>query len=157
MKAPVSLCVIVKQDPLLEECVNSLRQYVQEVVIVDTGSPIEYQNKIKQLADIFEVYTDCNNKETGLIEDFAKARQRSFDLATQPWIIWADSDDMVVGGENLIKIISAYNSNQQNLDAVAFVFPYEYAYDDKGRCTLKHYRERLIFNKKLFKWVNPVH
>ncbi len=156
-KAPVSLCIIVKNDPLLEDCVNSLKKYVKEIVIVDTGSTTEFQLKARSLANIFEIYTECNDPQTGLIEDFSQARQRSFDLATQPWIMWMDSDDIVEGGENLNKIITNYEQNPLPLDGIGFVFPYEYAYDGEGRCTLKHYRERLFKNKNCFRWVNPVH
>lgn len=156
MKAPVSLCIIVKNDPLLINCVKSLRDFVEEVVIVDTGSTPENQAIYKELADIFEVYNDCNNSETGLIESFSKARQRSYDLSTKPWVMWADSDDEVIGGENLIRFTSSFIPNE-NTDAQSILFPYEYAYDGNGQCTLKHYRERLCSNKKHFHWIGPVH
>ena len=37
-KAPVSLCIIVKNEPIFENCLKSIRDYVQEIVVVDTGS-----------------------------------------------------------------------------------------------------------------------
>lgn len=157
IKAPVSMCIITKDDSLIKDCVLSIKDYVEEIVIVDTGSTPENQLIAKGLADIFEVYTACNNLETGKIENFSKARQRSFDLATKPWISWMDSDDIIEGGENLIRIIQAFDAAKPDFDALAVLLPYEYAYDTDGRCTLKHYRERLISNKKHFRWLNPVH
>lgn len=158
MKAPVSLCVIVKNEPLLEKCLQSVRDHVEEIVIVDTGSTDNTPEIAKKYANIFEKYTDCNDPQTGLIEDFSKARQRSFDLATQPWVMWCDADDTVEGCQNLSKIIEEFNKNRpQNLDAVSYLFPYEYAYNAAGQCTLQHYRERLFLNKNCFQWVNPVH
>src|SRR4029077_12948920 len=102
-------------------------------------------------------YMDCNDPESGKIANFSKARQRSFDLATQPWVMWVDSDDVVEGGENLIKITQAFDAAKPDIDGLAVLFPYEYSYDENGQCSLKHYRERLLSNKKTFSWRNPVH
>lgn len=158
MKAPISLCIIVKNEPLLENCLKSLRDYVEEIVIVDTGSTDGITPQIAQkYANIFEVYTACNDPTTGLINDFSQARQRSFDLATQQWVMWCDADDVVEGGQNLIKLIEEFEKNKNGIDAVSYLFPYEYAYNGAGQCVLQHYRERIFSNKKCFHWVNPVH
>lgn len=157
-KAPISVCIIVKNEPLLEDCINSIKNYVNEIVIVDTGSTDNTAEVARRLADVFEIYTDCNNPETGLIEDFSKARQRSFELATQPWVMWVDADDIIVGAENLLRLITDAKANlNSNIDAIAFLFPYEYSYNEIGQCTCLHYRERLVSNKNKFHWVNPVH
>lgn len=155
-RAPVSLCVIVKNEPFLEKCLQSIRDYVQEIVVVDTGSNDNTPEIAKKYADIFEIYTGCNDPQTGLIEDFAMARQRSFDLATQPWILWCDADDLIEGAQHLSKIISEFTPNN-NLDTISYLFPYEYSYNQLGQCTLQHYRERLFYNKNFYHWVNPVH
>lgn len=154
LRASVSVCIIVKNEPLLEECVKSIRDHVKEIVIVDTGSTDNTANVARRLADVFESYTDCNNSETGLIEDFSQARQRSFELATQPWVMWMDADDIIIGGDNLLKLTTVTNPTA---DAIAFMFPYEYSYNEIGQCTCLHYRERLFSNKNKFHWVNPVH
>lgn len=153
--APVSLCIIVKNEPFLETCLQSIRPYVKEIVVVDTGSNDNTPEIAKKYADIFEVYTACNDPQTGLIEDFSMARQRSFDLATQPWVAWCDADDTVEGCQHLNNIISEFKND--NLDTVSYLFPYEYSYNELGQCTLQHYRERLFFNKNFYRWVNPVH
>jgi glycosyltransferase involved in cell wall biosynthesis/2-polyprenyl-3-methyl-5-hydroxy-6-metoxy-1,4-benzoquinol methylase len=153
-KAPISVCIIVKNEALLQQCVESFRDYVEEIVIVDTGSTDGTDNVARKLADIFEVYTGCNNTETGLIEDFSNARQRSFELATQPWVMWVDADDIIVGAENLSRLTQTID---HNADAISFMFPYEYSYNELNQCTCLHYRERLFSNKNKFHWVNPVH
>lgn len=159
MRAPVSMCIIVKNDPHLEEAVKSIRDYVEEIVIVDTGSTPEFQAKAKQLADVFEVYLDCNDPETGNIEDFSKARSRSFELSSQKYCGWLDSDDYISGCEHLSSIVQFCDQQVAalNLEAIAILFKYEYSYNEKGQCTCSHYRERLISNKKYFSWRNPVH
>lgn len=155
-KAPISVCIIVKDEPLLEKCILSFRDYVEELVIVDTGSAPNSQTIeiAKKYADVFEVYTGCNDPSTGLIEDFSNARQRSFDISNQPWVMWVDADDILVGAENLCGLTEISNPN---VDAISFMFPYEYAYNELGQCTCLHYRERLFSSKDKFHWMNPVH
>lgn len=159
MKADVSLCIIVKNEPLLENCLESIKDYVSEIVIVDTGSTDDTPEVAKKYATIFETYTNCNNPETGLIEDFSKARNRSFELATKPWIMWCDADDIIDGGEHLYALTQDFelNENRKNLDTMAYLFPYEYSHDANGNCTCRHYRERLFYGKDSFNFVNPVH
>lgn len=157
MKAPLSLCIIVKNEILqLEKCLKSIRDYVEEIVIVDTGSTDGSQDIAKKYCDIFEQYSACNDPETGLIRDFSMARARSFELATKKWVLWCDADDEIVGGENLKGIISTME-NSQGETPCCVTFPYEYAYDAFGNPVVRQYRERLISPKNQFKWVNPVH
>ena len=151
------MCLIVKNEPLLEACILSFREHVAELVIVDTGSTDGTDKIAKKYADIFENYTECNDPTTGLINNFSQARQRSFDLATQKWIMWCDADDLLEGTESLLQITQEFEANKQDLDGVSFLFPYEYSYDQEGQCTCRHYRERLFYNKQFFRWVNPVH
>ncbi|HVI42669.1 MAG TPA: methyltransferase domain-containing protein, partial [Anaerovoracaceae bacterium] len=128
------------------------------IVVVDTGSTDGTTQEIaKKYADKFEIFTDCNDPETGLINSFSQARQRSFDLATQPWVCWADADDIVVGLDKLDKLLPEYQSHLGVHDGLAVIFPYEYSYDEFGVCTCYHYRERFFFNHKHFSWTNPVH
>ena len=158
MKANVSLCIIVKNEPLLEQCLLSIKDYVSEIVIVDTGSTDNTPEVARKYADIFEIYTECNDPETGLIEDFSKARQRAFDLATKPWVMWCDADDVIIGAESLLPLTKNFEIQLNNqYESVAYLFPYEYSFDANGNCTCRHYRERLFFGKENVKWVNFVH
>lgn len=156
--AKMSMCLIVKNEPFLEQCLKSFRDYVEEIVIVDTGSTDGITQEIaKKYADIFEIYTACNNTETGSIEDFSKARNRAFELATKKCVCWADADDEIIGAENFSKIIDEFEKSNSDLDGVSYLFPYLYAFDGQGECILRHYRERLFSNKDTFHFVNPVH
>lgn len=155
--ASISMCLIVKNEPMLEECILSFRDYVQEIIIIDTGSTDQATIAVaKKYADIFESYSGCNDPVTGLIEDFSNARNYSFSKATQPWIIWCDADDILTGGEHLADIIASAPPDTETT-ATSFMFKYEYAYNEAGQCICEHYRERLFSNKNKFKFVNPVH
>src|ERR1700674_4081833 len=143
-KANVSMCMIVKNDEsCLEKCLQSFRDYVEEIVIIDTGSTDRTPEIAKKYADIFEVYTGCND-ENGLIKDFSNARNRSFELATKNWTSWCDSDDILIGAEkfdSIIKSAEASDAFKQH-DAMCFMFKYEYAYSPSGEVICEHYRER---------------
>lgn len=157
MKAPVSLCMIVKNEAAtLEMCLRSIRPHVEEICIVDTGSTDDTKNIARSFADKFEVFTECNDSE-GRIIDFSMARQRSIDLATQPWILWVDGDDEVIGADKLNELIETYDRERPGNDPVLFMFPYEYSHDERGNVTCLHYRERLLRPKSAFKWSSPVH
>ena len=156
MPAPVSCCLIVKDEAsTLDACLRSIRPYVTEIVIVDTGSSDDTVEVAKRYADIVKVYTDCNNSD-GLINSFSEARNYSFSLATQPWVVWFDGDDEIFGLENLQKIIDQY-SDLASKSPVAVHFPYEYAHDELGNSIMTLQRERLISNKNEFEWTCDVH
>lgn len=159
MKAKVSVCFIVRDDEasgLLEACFESVRPHVEEIVVVDTGSSDATPEIAKRYADVFEVFTACNDPETGAIADFSMARNRAMALARQPWVMWMDSDDVLRGGEHISKLIEVAERNKGERDW-CFLFPYEYVYDANGKCVCLHYRERLLSNRGAMRWVNPVH
>ena len=155
-KIPVSCCLIVKDDAsTLETCLRSVRPYVDEIVVVDTGSQDGTLDVANRYADKVEVYTACNGPD-GLINSFAEARNHSFSLASHQWAVWFDGDDEVFGLENLQQIISKYSEDASKYP-VSIEFPYEYAHDEHGNQTLVHYRERLISNRRDFEWRDDVH
>jgi len=159
MRAPISACLIVRNEEgsgLFEECLDSIRPHVEELVIVDTGSTDNTPEIAKRYADVFDVFTACNDPETGAIDDFSAARNLSFDLATRPWVMWMDSDDVLAGGEHLAKLVRIGDANRGDRDW-CYLFPYEYVYDPNGKCICLHYRERLISRRDAMRWVNPVH
>jgi len=158
-RAPVSCCFIVRDDEgsgLFVECLESIRPHVAEIVVVDTGSVDGTVDIARKYADVVEVFTDCNDPETGSIANFAMARNRSFDLATQPWVMWMDSDDVVAGGEHIARLVAMAEANKGAKDW-CYLFPYEYVYAPNGRCVCLHYRERLLSRRAAMRWVNPVH
>lgn len=149
--------MIVKNEVLqLENCLKSIREFVEEIVIIDTGSTDGSQEIAKRYADIFEEYSACNNPTTGLIEDFSMARTKSLELATKKFVLWCDADDEIVGAENLNQVIANLGNIPEG-QSCCVAFPYEYAYDADGKPVIRQYRERLITPKSDFHWVNPVH
>lgn len=152
-RAPISACLIVRNEEAnIERCLQSIRPFVQEIICVDTGSTDLTPEIAKKYADKFEVFTGCND-EQDRIADFSLARQRSFDLATQPWALWIDGDDILEGGEKLAEIIAAHD----HLPRACVMYGYDYDHDGQGNVTMRFIRERLVKPPQDFKWVSPVH
>lgn len=82
----ISLCMIVKNEERnLRRCLQSVKNYVTEIVIVDTGSTDQTraiaQSFGAQLYDF--IWTD----------NFADARNFSLEHSSGDWILWMDADE----------------------------------------------------------------
>ena len=84
----ISLCMITKnEEQFLEQCLNSVQELVDEMIIVDTGST----DKTKAIAARF---TDkIFDFKWG--DDFSKARNESLKQATKDWILVLDADEQL--------------------------------------------------------------
>lgn len=149
MKSKVSVCIITRDDPHLDACLKSFHEYVDEIVVVITSKNDTISKPIAEKYNCkIDVFDACNDNDR--IVDFSLARNHSISLASNDWIMWIDSDDILVGAENLVNLTSHAEKG------LGFIFPYEYSYaNDKVNC--KHYRERLIYGKSDFHFINPVH
>ena len=82
----LSLCMIVKNEQRwLEDCLNSVKDLVDEMIIVDTGS----QDNTVEIAHRFgaKVFDHPWNG------DFSEARNHSLGYATGDWILVLDADE----------------------------------------------------------------
>src|ERR1700694_1480542 len=89
----ISACMIVRdEERLLARCLKSFEGAFDELNIVDTGS----KDRTVDIAASFGArprsFTACNG-EDGRIRDFSLARNLSFDMATNEWLLWMDADD----------------------------------------------------------------
>lgn len=145
--ATISLCMIVKdEEDVLERCLNSVSQLVDEIVIADTGST----DKTKEIAGKFtdKIY------DFKWIDDFSAARNFAFEKATMDYIFWMDADDIILP-EDHIKFRKLKDELTPDIDIV--MMHYNTAFDDQGRATFSYYRERLSKRILNFKWHEPVH
>lgn len=151
MGVPISCCVIVKNDPHLETAIASILPFVDDLVIVDTGSTDGTAEVAERLADRFETFTECNYPD-GEIANFGMARERSFALASHDCVVWLDSDDLVLGAEHLRHAvdwcISAANGQPWRAK-----FSYEYERDaTTGELITLYDKERVVCPKSAFRW-----
>jgi len=90
----LSLCMIVKNEQkFLEQCLRSVQNLVDEIIIVDTGST----DKTKEIASKFtrKIY------DFVWCDDFAAARNVSLAHATGDWILVLDADEVVAEQDHL--------------------------------------------------------
>ena len=136
----VSLCMIVKnEEDVLERCLESAAELVDEIIIVDTGST----DRTKEIAARF----------TGQIYDFPW-RDESFSHASMDYCMWLDADDVLLEEDQ-----TSFLALKESLDpSVSVVMaPYHTGVDESGRVTFSYYRERLIKNRAGMSWAGAVH
>lgn len=143
----ISLCMIVKnEEDVLGRCLSSIKDAVDEIIIVDTGST----DKTKEIA---LKYTD-KIYDFKWCDDFAKARNKSFEYATKEYILWLDADD-VISPENLIKLKTLKSTLTKTTDTVTMVYSLTRDENDKTVYSLR--RNRLVKRENKFKWIGQIH
>ena len=84
----LSLCMIVRDSAeTLRPCLESIRPWVDEMVIVDTGSTDETPQIVEELGGRLFHFPWC--------DDFSAARNESLRHARGDWLFWMDSDDTI--------------------------------------------------------------
>lgn len=86
IKKAVSLAMIIKdEEEMLEQCLMSIKDIVDEIIIVDTGSKDNSIAIASKFTDKIFNYEWDNN--------FSNARNYSIEKCTRDWIFFMDADD----------------------------------------------------------------
>lgn len=144
----LSLCMIVRdEEKTLERCLESLKDLMDEIIIVDTGS----KDRTKEIA---AKYTD-RIYDFEWVDDFSAARNYAFELAGSDYIYTADADEYIdeenrfkfralkEGLDPEVEIVQMYYGNQLENGTV-------YNYD-------KELRPKLFKKFREFRWIERVH
>ena len=84
----LSLCMIVKnEERFLEQCLNSVKGLVDEIIVVDTGSTDNTKQIAQKFTDKIFNFEWC--------DDFSAARNESLKHATGDWILVLDADETI--------------------------------------------------------------
>lgn len=143
----VSLCMIVKnEEEVLDRCLSSVRDLVDEIVIVDTGSTDDTKRIAHRYTD--RVY------DFEWIDDFSAARNYSFSLATQEYILWLDADDTLRERDRQL-----FRALKETLDPAvdSVAMEYHLLFDAEGNPAALSRRNRLVKRSRGFRWLNRVH
>lgn len=152
----ISLCLIVGNvEDYIERCLKSFLPIASEVCLVRAIGNQTPDRTFEIAASVMEgrgipiktaEYKNAvANSEWNHVDDFSKARQKSFDIASNDWCMWVDTDDILEkGAETILEL-----SQDKELDAA--LFPYNIF--GQG---LNLPRERLV-RKSKGKWNHPVH
>ena len=99
----ISCCMIVKnEEDNLSRCLKSVTDFVDEIVIVDTGSTDETKRIALKFTD--KIYDLVWEEEDGL-GNFARARNYSVDKASGDFVFWIDADEQLENGDSLFKFL----------------------------------------------------
>ena len=130
----ISAALIVKnEENMLAECIESFREAVDEIVIVDTGS----SDKTVEIAKEFQV----NLYHHEWKDDFSEARNFSISKTTGDWVLIIDADERIARED--IPNIRAFKW-QEKYDAVCFTV-YSSLPGHLGDANFgKHYSPRLF-------------
>ncbi|TCK97818.1 glycosyltransferase involved in cell wall biosynthesis [Natranaerovirga hydrolytica] len=143
----ISLCMIVKnEEKVLSRCLDSVKDIVDEIVIVDTGST-DHTKEIAQEYDAI-IY------DFEWINDFSKARNFAFSKGTKDYLMWLDADDVILE-EDRKKLMDLKEKMDNSIDVV--MMKYNIGKASNGEALVAFYRERLLKRLANFKWVEPVH
>jgi len=144
MDTKLSLGLIVKnEEKVLARCLDSVKDLGLEIVIVDTGSK-------DKTVEIARRYTD-KVLSFPWINDFAAARNFSFEHCTGDFILWLDADD-VINPEDCRKI-----QNVDYSDKNIIISDYIFNHDEFGNDDLVVPRERIIKRSLGLKWHGRIH
>ncbi|MBR1744189.1 MAG: glycosyltransferase family 2 protein [Lachnospiraceae bacterium] len=144
----ISLCMIVKnEEKVLRRCLDSLKEAMDEIIIVDTGST----DRTKEIAREYteQVY---DFTWTG---SFADARNFAASRATMEYIYTADADEYL-DRENLEKLLQIKRLLFPEIEMVQMLYhtvgKYNTVYNFE-----KEYRPKLYRRLRSFVWIDPIH
>ena len=84
----ISLCMIAKnEEKHLEQCLESVKNVVDEIIVIDTGST----DKTKEIAKKF----GAKIIDFKWVDDFSAARNESLKHASKDWILVLDADEVL--------------------------------------------------------------
>ncbi|VYU41755.1 Chondroitin synthase [Clostridium tertium] len=141
----ISLCMIVKNEGKhLEKSLDSIVNYIEDIVIVDTGSTDNTKEIARRYTNKVYDFKWCN--------DFSKARNFSISKAANDWVLILDADEVIYkfDKKNIERFIK---NNKMTVGRIKRINPFEEGEE------IKKYIERVnrLFNKKYFHYQGIIH
>lgn len=144
----ISLCMIVKnEEAVLERCLDSIADLMDEIIIVDTGST----DRTKEIASKYttKIY------DYQWTNDFSAARNFSFSKASMEYIYAADADE-VLDEENRERFLRLKNCLLPEIEIVQMKYVTVSEFDTVLNAQ-KEYRPKLFKRLRTFTWIDPIH
>lgn len=138
--------IVKNEERVLKRCLDSIRDLVDEIIIVDTGST----DSTKEIA---AVYTD-RIYDFKWVDDFSAARNFSFSKASCDYIYIADADEYLddQARDEFIKLKECMMEEieivQMHYNTVGF---------DTVLNVTSEYRPKLFKRLREFVWIDPIH
>ena len=149
--AKISLCLIAGNvEEYIDRCLLSFAPIADEIIVVRAIGCLDPDRTLEISRDKFGARTAEYKNQPGHedwphVDDFAAARQMSFDLSTGDYCFWVDTDDILKTGAERIR---------RQADEGGFAC-YLYPYEIFGKNVVVP-RERMIL-RGAGRWRQPVH
>lgn len=138
--------IVKDEEDTIGRCLASVKDIVDEINIVDTGSTDKTKEVLKKYTD--RIY------DFEWVQDFAKARNYAFEQATKDFILWLDADDVLLPDDQE-KLKELKNRLDLSIDSVTM--DYHLATDQHGNVVSSLKRNRLVKRINQFQWIGAVH
>ncbi len=144
----VSLCMIVKnEEKVLERCLDTIADLVEEIIIVDTGSTDATKKLARRYTE--KVY------DFQWVDDFSAARNFAFSKAQMEYIYSADADE-VLSEENRKRFQQLKETLLPEIEIVQMKYGNQLRYGTVYNFD-EEYRPKLFKSKRSFVWESPIH
>jgi glycosyltransferase involved in cell wall biosynthesis len=139
--------IVKNEETQLADCLDSLVDIMDEIIIVDTGST----DRTKEIA---AGYTS-NIYDYKWNDDFAAARNFAFSKATGDYIYSADADE-VIDRENQDKLMELKRTILPEIEIVQMIYITEQI-NHPTENFARDMRPKLFKRLRQFTWIEPVH
>lgn len=139
--------IVRDEDAFIKNCLNSIRDVVDEMIIVDTGSTDNTVKICQSLgAKVFHLKWNDN---------FATARNFGLEQATGDWIIWLDADEEA-DPDNVKNLRDILKEEKHHIAGVKLINYYgSYPINPDHAYLIHHHR--LFRNNIGFRFRNEIH
>lgn len=127
--------IVKDEEALIEQCLVSVKNFVKEMIIIDTGSTDKTIKICERLGATVYPYE--------WKEDFSDARNFGLQLCQSKWILWLDADEQIdkLHAEKLPKVIT-------ETQAKVIALPILNYYGESSKINEKDYY--LLYQPRLF-------
>jgi len=138
--------IVKNEEAVLVRCLDSIKDAVDEIIIVDTGSTDNTKSIARNYTS--KIY------DFEWVQDFSAARNEAFSKATCDYQMWLDADD-VFPDQSVKMLFELKNSLDPAVDIVTM--KYLTHFDEHENPVHISTRERLLKREKGYVWQDPVH
>ncbi len=144
----LALCMIVKNEECnLKSCLTKAAAFVDEIIIVDTGSTDSTKKIATEFTDKIYDFKWC--------KDFSKARNYSVSKAAMEWILVLDADEFITDwSEEEVDAFINNSMNDHKVGRIKIISTTDEASAGEKRSTERVSR---IFNRKYFQYEGIIH
>lgn len=108
----ISACAIMKNEiSHVEAWLNNVRVFVQEIIVVDTGSTDGTNEFLAKQPDVKLINYEWQH-------DFAQAKNVALQEATGDWLVFTDADECFYQPQNIIEYLEQLDKKSTSIEAI---------------------------------------